>query len=186
MSFATLGGAFSAYLAGCAASPALLPPLGAAWSDPGWLFCFAAAAVAGGLSLASLANPSPLSLVPAFTASAAGAPLALQRDDAKKLRAFGLTRITRHPLVLPVLPWGLATTCLAGGRAADALLLSGLAVYAVCGCYAQVGEQKHTLRSLAKRAARASCALWCGSKKCPAAWSASTPEASGSKKCPTA
>lgn len=138
MSFTTLGGAFAAYLAGRAASPVLLPPLGAAWSDPGWLSCFAAAAVAGGLSLASLANPSPLSLVPAFTAAAADAPLTVQRDDAKKLRACGLTRVTRHPLILPVVPWGLATTCLAGGRTADALVFSGLAVYAVCGCYAQV------------------------------------------------
>ena len=97
---------------------------------------FFIAAAAQGVSLASLVNPSPLSLVPGFEADA-DAPLQLRRDDSLKLRPYGLTRITRHPLILPVVPWGVANALLAGGRAADVLLFVGLAVYALVGCYAQ-------------------------------------------------
>ena len=65
------------------------------------------------------------------------APLQLKRDDSLKLRPYGLTRITRHPLILPVVPWGLANALLTGGRAADVVLFFGLALYALVGCYAQ-------------------------------------------------
>jgi uncharacterized membrane protein len=138
VSFFTLGGAFGSYLTGRAASPEIFMPAETALNNPYWLACFTVAAMAGGVSIASLTNPSPLSLVPSFVAGDDDAPLNIQRDDDRKLNAYGLTRITRHPLILPVVPWGLATTYLAGGRIADALFFSGLAVYAVCGCYAQV------------------------------------------------
>ena len=59
------------------------------------------AALSAALSLASLGNASPLSLVPGFAKDEA-APMGLVRDDSLKLRPFGLTRITRHPLILPM------------------------------------------------------------------------------------
>lgn len=96
----------------------------------------AVASAAQGISLASLLNPSPLSLVPGFEASSA-APLGLARDDSLKLRPYGLTRVTRHPLILPVVPWGLANAALGGGRPCDVVLGGGLALYAILGCYAQ-------------------------------------------------
>ena len=125
------------------------------------------ASVSWGAAIASLVNPSPLSLMPGFTTlpesgndtSSIGSsttiattittnrrrsdnpprapPLGLQRADERKLEPRGLTRITRHPLILPVLPWGIATSALAGGRTADALFFGGLAIYAVAGCAAQ-------------------------------------------------
>ena len=97
---------------------------------------FAVAAAAQGLSIASLAQPSPLSLVPAFEADAAALG-GVKRDDALKLRPAGLTRITRHPLILPVVPWGVANALLAGGGTADRYIFLGLAIYALAGCKAQ-------------------------------------------------
>lgn len=94
---------------------------------------FCLAVVAQSISLASLANPSPLSLVPGVAA----APDGFARDDTVKLRAYGLTRLTRHPLILPVLPWGLGNAVLAGGDSLDWLLFGGLGAYAVVGCWAQ-------------------------------------------------
>mmetsp|Transcript_2130 Transcript_2130/g.4575 ORF Transcript_2130/g.4575 Transcript_2130/m.4575 type:complete len:329 (+) Transcript_2130:28-1014(+) len=133
VSFITLGSAFSCYLATRDTSPLVegLSTLGSARSA---LFTLASAAEA--VSLASLANPSPLSLVPGFSEDAES-PLKLRRDDSLKLSAVGLTRITRHPLILPVVPWGLANAALVGGRVCDALLFGGLAVYAIAGCAAQ-------------------------------------------------
>jgi len=61
----------------------------------------------------------------------------VQRNDSLKLRPTGLTRITRHPLILPVVPWGIATSMLAGGRTCDFLFFGGLALYALAGCAAQ-------------------------------------------------
>ena len=97
VSFATLGSAFSAYLDSLQQVPAALadsPPL------------FWTAALSWAASLTSLANPSPLSLVPAYAAGGGGdgagdggarrAPR-VARDDARKLAARGLTRVTRHP-----------------------------------------------------------------------------------------
>ena len=86
-----------------------------ALSPSEWWLCFAAATGAQAISIASLLNPSPLSLVPGFEAdeTALGG---IKRDDRRKLRPYGLTRITRHPLVLPVVPWGAANALLAGAQ----------------------------------------------------------------------
>ena len=86
-----------------------------ALSPSEWWLCFAAATGAQAISIASLLNPSPLSLVPGFEAdeTALGG---IKRDDRLKLRPYGLTRITRHPLILPVVPWGAANALLAGAQ----------------------------------------------------------------------
>ena len=63
--------------------------------------------------------------------------LGVKRDDRLKLRPLGLTRITRHPLILPVVPWGLSNALLAGAHAPDLVLFLGLALYALAGCRAQ-------------------------------------------------
>ena len=130
VAFATLGAAFGAYVT-CRSAPAPLDLEPAAFAA-----CAAVAATAQGVSVASLLNPSPLSLVPGFTPDTSAA-FGLARDDSLKLAPYGLTRITRHPLILPVVPWGLANALLAGGRPADWLLFGGLAVYALLGCKAQ-------------------------------------------------
>ena len=103
---------------------------------PGWWCAFALASIAQGISIASLVNPSPLSLVPGFEQDddALGG---LKRDDGLKLAPRGLTRITRHPLILPVVPWGISNAALAGWHAPDVALFVGLAVYALAGCKAQ-------------------------------------------------
>lgn len=96
-------------------------------------------------SIASLFNASPMSLMPSFEknknetpkSSSTGSIAGIQRNDSLKLEPKGLTRITRHPLILPVVPWGLATSYLAGGRTADFLLFGGLALYAIAGCACQ-------------------------------------------------
>ena len=83
------------------------------------LLCIALASLAQGISIASLGNPSPLSLVPAWVPSDDvnnNNDAIFKRDDSLKLRPYGLTRITRHPLILPVLPWGVSNAILAGGR----------------------------------------------------------------------
>jgi len=101
------------------------------------------ASVAFGLSIASLFNPSPLSLVPGFTstttrdATSSRTALSLTRQDSLKLIPRGLTRITRHPLILPVVPWGVATAVLLGQHPADWILWGGLGLYALVGCAAQ-------------------------------------------------
>lgn len=132
VAFATLGGAFAAFASAVTNSVTLLPP--PEWSK---VPLFTVAVVAQGISLASLANPSPLSLVPAFVGDPSKGPMAVVRDDSLKLRPYGLTRITRHPLILPVIPWAIANGFLAGGRDVDLILFGGLAVYALAGCYAQ-------------------------------------------------
>lgn len=125
---------------------------------------FAVATLAGAFSLASLVNASPLGLMPSFrqkdeseneeivapvatgrtmasasvTATATGDTLlGITRDDSLKFDPRGLTRITRHPLILPVVPWGIATSVLAGGRPAETILFGGLSLYAIAGCYCQ-------------------------------------------------
>ena len=107
-----------------------------ALSPAQWWAAFAVASLAQGVSIASLAQPSPLSLVPGFEDDP-DAPLGVRRDDGLKLDPAGLTRITRHPLILPVVPWGAANAFLAGGRAADCVVFLGLALYAIAGCKAQ-------------------------------------------------
>lgn len=111
------------------------PPLLQLSADVWWAF-FACASAAQAISIASLVNPSPLSLVPAFEADG-DALLRVKRNDRLKLNPFGLTRITRHPLILPVVPWGVSNALLAGGRTPDLILFGGLAVYAIAGCWAQ-------------------------------------------------
>ncbi len=112
---------------------------------------FTVATLSFAASIASLFNASPLSLMPGFqTASSEqqqhaqkvqvqdSTPIAgLTRNDSLKLQPKGLTRITRHPLILPVVPWGIATSHLAGGRVMDWILFGGLALYAVAGCACQ-------------------------------------------------
>ena len=101
-----------------------------------WWLAFTVASAAQAISIASLVNPSPLSLVPGFEGDD-DALLGVRRDDTLKLAACGLTRITRHPLILPVVPWGLANAQLAGMHPPDIALFIGLALYALAGCYAQ-------------------------------------------------
>ena len=101
-----------------------------------WWLAFAVASMAQAISIASLVNPSPLSLVPGFKKDE-GALGGVRRDDTLKLAACGLTRITRHPLILPVVPWGIANAALAGLHTPDVALFIGLAVYSLFGCYAQ-------------------------------------------------
>ena len=106
--------------------------------------CLVVTSLALGTSLASLVNPSPLSLMPGFTTTknntttgSSSTRLPLQRQDSLKLSARGLTRITRHPLILPVVPWGVAHAILLGPTAADGILWGGLSVYSAVGCAAQ-------------------------------------------------
>ena len=103
---------------------------------PAWWLAFAVASAAQAISIASLVNPSPLSLVPGFEQDDAAVG-GVRRDDGLKLVPRGLTRITRHPLILPVVPWGVANAALAGWHAPDVALFCGLAVYALAGCKAQ-------------------------------------------------
>lgn len=127
------------------------------------LLSYAVATLAGAFSLASLVNASPLGLVPSFrrkgdgddeianlvstdgstmsttttTTTAGDTLLGITRDDELKFDPKGLTRITRHPLILPVVPWGIATSVLVGGQPSDAILFGGLSLYAIAGCYCQ-------------------------------------------------
>ena len=142
VSFLTLGSALAAYLSASVADTPL--PLGTTWNA----VCIAVAALSLGASGASLFNASPLGLMPGFEAASGetggsvkmtpeSSPVGLRRDDVIKFKVRGLTRITRHPLILPVMPWGIATSYLAGGRSCDFILFAGLSAYAVAGCAAQ-------------------------------------------------
>ena len=113
-------------------------------------FLFAAGALSSALSLISLGNASPLSLVPSFQPDTTS-PSGFTRNDSAKLYPHGLTRITRHPLILPMVPWGLANGLLVGGRAQDLILFWGIAVYSVCGCWAQVCARWMLKRALVLR-----------------------------------
>ena len=106
------------------------------------------AAISMGCSIGSLINPSPLSLVPVYetrnsnnkiisTAPTPSSASFLIRDDASKLQPRGLTRITRHPLILPVLPWAVATALSLGGHGREWAFFGMLALYSIAGCYAQ-------------------------------------------------
>lgn len=129
VSFATLLSALSSYLSSTADST------GMTLSQTEYAALYLTASAASGAAIASLFNASPLSLMPGFEAS--GDNSVASRNDSLKLRPFGLTRVTRHPLILPVVPWGIANSFLAGGRIADFLLFGGLALYAIAGCAAQ-------------------------------------------------
>jgi len=147
VSFVTLGGALASYLS------VREHTVGTVTSDS-YAVYFAIAAAAGAASLSSLVNASPLSLMPGFQQTATGDVVTdpttnivvdassssiagLQRNDALKFEPRGLTRITRHPLILPVVPWGIATAYLAGGAVPDFLFFGGLATYAIAGCACQ-------------------------------------------------
>ena len=144
ISFITLGSALGAYLQSSSVESggSTLQQ-----SSPHYLYsvCLYTAALSLGAAIASLFNASPLGLMPAFEEGIshdddddrAILVAGLRRDDTLKFTARGLTRITRHPLILPVVPWGFATSYLAGGRLCDYILFSGLSIYAMLGCYAQ-------------------------------------------------
>jgi uncharacterized membrane protein len=98
---------------------------------------FQAAVFSNTAAFASLANASPLGLMPSFSPGTPQSTMPLQRDDARKLTAYGLTRITRHPLILPVVPWGIANALVGGGEPEDWLFFGGLSLYSLLGCWAQ-------------------------------------------------
>jgi uncharacterized membrane protein len=127
VSFVTLGTALYFYLQSTGGTGECFEGI-----DPVY---FTIAVAANTASLTSLANASPLGLVPGFQATPDS--LALERNDSLKFQVQGLTRVTRHPLILPVVPWGIANALLLGGRDADWYLFGGLALYAVLGCVAQ-------------------------------------------------
>jgi len=136
---------------------------GSAWNDNNSIIiitCYVVATLSGAFSLASLVNASPLGLMPAFrrkeknnlttmltneesttTTTTTIAPgdtvMGIARDDDLKFEPKGLTRITRHPLILPVVSWGMSTSILVGGQTQDYVLFGGLALYAIVGCYCQ-------------------------------------------------
>ncbi len=99
-----------------------------------------------GAAIANLFNASPLGLMPGFERDAQeedGEPVTgnaiaglIRRNDALKFTPRGLTRVTRHPLILPVVPWGFSTANLAGGRACDYIFFGGILMYAIAGCFA--------------------------------------------------
>lgn len=134
ISFLTLGSAFGAYLHSSSFSPE-----DGVQSTLLFRACLMSTALSFGAAIASLVNASPLGLMPSFEAKdgLAGSVAGLRRDDTLKFTTRGLTRITRHPLILPVVPWGIATAILAGGRPCDAILFGGLSAYAILGCFAQ-------------------------------------------------
>lgn len=109
--------------------------------------CLISAALSYGAVAASLFNASPLGLMPGFNVTAqsnngvdrsiVNSIVNIRRDDTLKFTARGLTLITRHPLILPVVPWGIANAILAGARSCDYILFGGLSIYAIAGCFAQ-------------------------------------------------
>jgi uncharacterized membrane protein len=132
VSFTTLGSAFSLYLVSLHQTPPSLD-----WQDsPIW---HTVAALSWGCSIASLVNPSPFSLVPVYqpTGDQDATTTVLVRQDSQKLSAVGMTRVTRHPLILPVIPWAVATALALGGTTRDYALFLPLAIYAMAGCTAQ-------------------------------------------------
>jgi len=146
VSFGTLGSAFSSYLEALRqVSP---PPLELVLSSTPTSdnVFFWMAVLSSAISIASLANPSPLSLVPVFDQQkeqstdvppAGAVARKWQRSDDKKLQVTGMTRITRHPLILPVVTWGIGTAESLGGQPRDFLFFGILSIYAICGCLAQ-------------------------------------------------
>ena len=136
ISFLTLGSAFSSYLDFLEAHRPHSQVLQQGAPDSIFLVV---ASLSWGVSISSLFNASPLSLVPSYeTNEGQSSPTNLVvRDDSRKLKPKGLTRISRHPLILPVLPWGLATAGSMGGNGGDFLFFGSLSAYAVVGCLAQ-------------------------------------------------
>jgi len=130
VSFTTLGSAFALYLS---TTPHYFES-----STPPSPFCYYTAVAANTAALSSLANASPLGLMPAFTPGTDDdGSVVLERNDALKFSVRGLTRITRHPLILPVVPWGFCNAFLLGNRPCDWIFFGGLSFYAIVGCAAQ-------------------------------------------------
>jgi hypothetical protein len=116
------------------------------------------AVAANTASLSSLANASPLGLVPGFETAAtaqgdnektttrgkSGLPQ-LNRNDSLKFQVRGLTRITRHPLILPVVPWGMANAILMGGRLQDWIFFGGNNVERLTRGDVKVLDEFHTV-----------------------------------------
>lgn len=139
VSFITLGTAARLYLESLAVSSNVSVYLSSQNDVSPW---FLVAATSTAASLSSLANASPLGLMPGFQPvehhnSTQRLVPSLERQDNLKFQVRGLTRLTRHPLILPVVPWGIAHAHLLGGRTEDWLFFGGLALYAVAGCAAQ-------------------------------------------------
>lgn len=139
VSFATLGSALQSYLSIDETKELFL-------SNQQNMILFAISSASFAASIASLFNASPMSLMPSFqkaensdqeSSETPRSIAGLQRNDSLKMNPIGLTRITRHPLILPVVPWGVATSYLVGGRIADFVLFGGLAAYALAGCACQ-------------------------------------------------
>lgn len=151
ISFLTLGGGFGAYLHSSSMSrmeDSIQSAAGVAQPSLLYNACLFSAALSFGAAIASLFNASPLGLMPSFeqgtlsqddeeTVTGNTSIAGIRRDDTLKFTTRGLTRITRHPLILPVVPWGFATAYLAGGRGCDYILFGGLSIYAMAGCFAQ-------------------------------------------------
>jgi uncharacterized membrane protein len=149
VSFVTLGSAFRAYLTSIHQQqptpyqPIMLDIMGNQYSQDVILHLIAALAI--GFAIGSLVNPSPLSLVPVYKTKTPDNKdkkkvnniINVVRVDATKLQPYGLTRITRHPLILPVIPWSLATAWALGGHEREFALFGILALYSLAGCYAQ-------------------------------------------------
>ena len=141
VSFTTLGAAFVAYLD----AASIQQPAEAIVGTPSYMAYLFSAALSYGAVTASLFNASPLGLMPGFkvkdqsnnNGSIGNSIANIRRDDTLKFTTRGLTRITRHPLILPVVPWGLANAVLAGARPCDYIIFGGLSIYAVAGCFAQ-------------------------------------------------
>lgn len=130
VSFVTLGSAFSSYLHASSISEYIAPNRSSLLYNA----CLLISALSLGTSTASLFNASPLGLMPGFerdTMHKYGDNVLLgsiRRNDALKFTSRGLTRITRHPLILPVVPWGVTTAYLTGGRICDYVLFGGLSI----------------------------------------------------------
>jgi len=131
ISFITLGAAFATYLNGHQIDDDMKSLTSIQYS-----LCLFTASMSFAASIASLFNASPLSLMPGFQSSS-NSNVVLERLDNLKLTPKGLTRITRHPLILPVVPWAIASSYLQGGHTMDFIFFDGLALYAIAGCYAQ-------------------------------------------------
>jgi uncharacterized membrane protein len=78
------------------------------------------------MALAALVQPSPAALGPR-----------------KHVRAYGLTRITRHPLFLNIGIWGLAHTLL-NGFVNDVLFFGGIFLVGLFGCMHQDARKRVT------------------------------------------
>jgi uncharacterized membrane protein len=78
------------------------------------------------VALASFVQPSPAGMVPGASP-----------------RAYGLTRITRHPLFMPLGIWA-ASHLLLNGFASDVAFFGGFALFSVVGCAHQDSRKRAT------------------------------------------